>query len=135
MTSMKRPAACVKKRPAASGPSGGNADRDLKRLRAKAKEHGYKLRRIEHVELQEPRQLSFLRARAMAAGWLLEKIDDSESDSVPEDGGKSKDAKFHTILGGGTSNEPAVAGKFKRRMAATVLTDKDKVTSSEEVPD
>ena len=97
----------------------------------KAKQLGYGLRRIENVELQEPNQVSFLRARAMAAGFLLVK----ESDSDSEDGGKSKEPapKFHTILGGGTSKKDAAA--LAATLSNSVLTDKDKVTSSEELPD
>ena len=91
-----------------------------------------------YVELREPREVSFLRARAMEAGYrIVPKLDDSDS----EDGGKSKEPapKFHTILGGGTSKKPAAAFKAKKPAAAaklaatlsdTVLVDKDKVTPS-----
>ena len=85
-----------------------------------------------HAELREPKEVSFLRARAMEAGYrIVPKLDDSDS----EDGGKSKEPapKFHTILGGGTSKKDAAA--LAATLSNTVLTDKDKVTSSEELPD
>ena len=129
--SMKRPAAWVKKASGKSSSgartSGNNYNRNKARLEAKAKQLGYRLRRIDNVELHEPKQVSFLRARAMAAGFLL--VKDSDSDS--EDGGKSKKpaARFHTILRNG---QAAAAGKSKGRMDDTILTDKDKNTASED---
>ena len=103
----------------------------------KAKQLGYGLRRIENVELQEPNQVSFLRARAMAAGFLLVK----ESDSDSEDGGKSKkpiqweDRKSMKRPAASGAQKSGCwemsAGKSKGRMDDTVLTDKDKKTDSE----